>query len=35
MELLPSWLGQDVADFMAKAMKFIADIGGYVLPARL
>ncbi|PWY94106.1 short chain dehydrogenase/reductase [Aspergillus sclerotioniger CBS 115572] len=33
-ELLPTWLGEDVAGFMGKAMRFITDIGGYVLPGR-
>ncbi|OOF93046.1 hypothetical protein ASPCADRAFT_508843 [Aspergillus carbonarius ITEM 5010] len=33
-ELLPTWLGEDVAGFMGKAMRFITDIGGYVLPSR-
>lgn len=30
--LLPGWLGQDVADFMSRAMQFFVEIGGYVLP---
>ncbi|KAF9884799.1 hypothetical protein FE257_001215 [Aspergillus nanangensis] len=30
--LLPAWLGDDVAGFMGKAMRFFMDIGGYVLP---
>ncbi|RAK96633.1 dehydrogenase with different specificitie [Aspergillus ibericus CBS 121593] len=32
--LLSTWLGDDVAGFMGKAMRFVADIGGYVLPSR-
>ncbi|PYH98030.1 short chain dehydrogenase/reductase [Aspergillus ellipticus CBS 707.79] len=32
--LLPSWLGEDIAGFMARAMQFFSDIGGYVLPRR-
>jgi len=30
--LLPTWLGQDLVDFMGKAMSFFVSIGGYVLP---
>ncbi|KAI9928421.1 hypothetical protein ASPWEDRAFT_170580 [Aspergillus wentii DTO 134E9] len=31
-KLLPTWLGEDVSDFMSRAGRFFADIGGYVLP---
>ncbi|KAA8650395.1 uncharacterized protein ATNIH1004_003079 [Aspergillus tanneri] len=31
-ELIPVWLGQDVAEFMGRAMQFMREIGGYVLP---
>lgn len=31
-KLLPAWLGEDVADFMGRAMRFFVSIGGYVLP---
>ncbi|RAL14478.1 SDR family NAD(P)-dependent oxidoreductase, partial [Aspergillus homomorphus CBS 101889] len=30
--MLAPWLGEDVARFMASAMQFFQDIGGYVLP---
>lgn len=32
--LLPTWLGEDVADFMGRAMQFFVSIGGYVLPKK-
>ncbi|OJJ50793.1 hypothetical protein ASPZODRAFT_263639 [Penicilliopsis zonata CBS 506.65] len=32
MQLLPSWLGSDTAEFMGRAMRFFTEIGGYVLP---
>ena len=33
-KLLPVWLGDDVAEFMARAMQFFVSIGGYVLPRK-
>ncbi|KAE8372387.1 dehydrogenase with different specificitie [Aspergillus bertholletiae] len=32
MGLVPRWVGEDVAEFMARAMRFFTNIGGYVLP---
>ncbi|KAJ5082257.1 hypothetical protein N7532_011300 [Penicillium argentinense] len=34
MRLLPDWVGEDVANFMARAMRFFVSIGGYVLPKK-
>lgn len=34
MKLLPEWIGEDVAEFMGKAMRFFVSIGGYVLPKK-
>ncbi|KAJ5091982.1 hypothetical protein NUU61_006852 [Penicillium alfredii] len=33
-KLLPTWLGEDVAEFMGRAMQFLTSIGGYVLPGK-
>ncbi|KAE8396026.1 dehydrogenase with different specificitie [Aspergillus alliaceus] len=30
--LIPRWVGEDVEEFMGRAMRFFVDIGGYVLP---
>ncbi|KAJ5951917.1 uncharacterized protein N7479_010330 [Penicillium vulpinum] len=32
--LLPLWLGEDLTDFMSRAMQFFVSIGGYVLPKK-
>lgn len=32
--LLPTWLGEDVSEFMGRAMRFFTSIGGYVLPQK-
>ena len=29
---MKDWLGQDIADVMAKRAKFFDDMGGYTLP---
>lgn len=31
-ELLPTWLGEDVAELMSNAMKLLTKMGGYPLP---
>lgn len=31
-ELVPEWLGADIADIMAKGGKFFDEMGGYTLP---
>ncbi|KAJ5729211.1 uncharacterized protein N7483_003719 [Penicillium malachiteum] len=33
-KLLPTWIGSDLVDFMARAMQFFVGIGGYVLPKK-
>ena len=32
--LIPTWLGEDLAGFLATAMQFFVSIGGYVLPKK-
>jgi hypothetical protein len=34
MKLLPEWIGEEVAEFMGRAMQFVVSIGGYVLPKK-
>lgn len=31
-ELTKEWLGEDIADVLAKGAKFFDDVGGYTLP---
>lgn len=33
-KLMPTWIGEDVAEFMGRAMQFLVSIGGYVLPKK-
>ncbi|CAI7656457.1 unnamed protein product [Penicillium pancosmium] len=33
-KLIPTWLGEDVAQFLSTAMQFFVSIGGYVLPKK-
>ncbi|CAI7666556.1 unnamed protein product [Penicillium manginii] len=33
-KLIPTWLGEDVAQFLSTAMQFFVNIGGYVLPKK-
>ncbi|KAJ5757721.1 Short-chain dehydrogenase/reductase SDR [Penicillium nucicola] len=33
-KLFPQWFGEDVAEFLGRAMRFFVSIGGYVLPSK-